>query len=280
MKKDSLKYIFLQALTLASAMALSLVCRGQHTDTLVITGDEIRQQIFPVTPLAPDYNFDFSYPFSEITIHTPDSIDLNGLLFPASSKPKGVILYLHGSNGAADVWGKIAPIYTDLGYDFFLLDYRGYGKSEGHVESEEELCRDVQLAYDTLKARYGEERLAVIGQSIGTGAAAFLGAHNHPKMMVLQAPYYAIEDWIHHMVPSLRLVDNLFKFETYRRLQQTTSPIVLIHGNADDAVYYGSSERLSKFLKPEDKFITLTGEGHNDFTKNKQYLKLLAKLLE
>lgn len=255
-------------------MILSLVSKAQETDSLLMNGDDIREQIFPQSTLPSGYNFNFNYSFKEIKLRTADSINLCALLFP-SHKAKGVILYLHGSNGAADVWGKIAPVYTRLGYDFFLLDYRGYGKSEGKVADEQQICKDAQLAYDTLKARYGEEGIIVIGQSIGTGAAAFLVANNHPKKLILQAPYYSIEDWIHQLAPNLQIVDNPFKFETYKWIKQATCPIVLIHGDADNAVYYGSSEKLSKFLKPKDKFITLKNEGHNDFTKNQQYLEAL-----
>jgi esterase/lipase len=63
--------------------------------------------------------------------------------------------------------------------------------------------------YDTLKAKYSENRIVVIGQSIGSGAASFLGAHNQPKMVILQAPYYSIADWIHQLVPALKIVNNL-----------------------------------------------------------------------
>jgi uncharacterized protein len=271
--------VSLKILIFASVTILSLVCKAQETDSLAMTGREIGSQIFPQTPLPSDYDFNFNYSFKEIKLRTADSINLCALLFP-SPKAKGVILYLHGSNGAVDIWGKTAPVYTSIGYDFFLLDYRGYGKSEGKVVDEQQVCMDAQLAYDTLKARYGEEHIIVIGQSIGTGAAAFLAANNHPKKIILQAPYYSIEDWIHQLVPNLRVVDNPLKFETYKWIKQAQCPIVLIHGDADKAIYYGSSEKLSKLLKDDDEFITLKGEGHNDFTKNGQYLKALRNLLK
>lgn len=260
-------------------MALTLVCKAEQADTLVIDGNEIREQIFPVSPFPEGYQLNFTYPFEEVYLSTEDQVKLHALLF-LSSNSKGVILYLHGSNGASDVWGEIAPIYTKLGYDFFLLDYRGYGKSKGTVVDEQQICNDVRLAYDFLAARYTEQKIIVIGQSIGSGSAAYLAANNRPRKLILQAPYYSIEDWIHQLVPSLQIVDNLFKFETSKRLAETTCPIVLIHGDADDAVYYGSSEKLSKFLKPKDRFITLKGEKHNDFTKNQEYLKVLRELLE
>jgi len=270
---------FSRTLIFVIVMALNFAGHAQGVDTLKMTGRELGSQIFPQTPLPSNYDFNFNYSFKEIKLRTADNINLCALLFP-SHKAKDVILYLHGSNGAADVWGKIAPTYTSIGYDFFLLDYRGYGKSEGKVVDEQQVYKDAQLAYDTLKTRYGEERIIVIGQSIGTGAAAFLAANNHPKKLILQAPYYSIEDWTHQLVPNLQIVDNTFKFETYKWIKQVTCPIVLIHGDADKAVYYGSSEKLSKLLKDGDEFITLKNEEHNDFTKNGQYLKALKSLLE
>jgi hypothetical protein len=116
--------------------------RAQNVNTLIITGDEIRNQIFRKTPLAQDYHFSFNYQFSEFKLHTADDKTLYYLLFPAT-KAKGVVLYLHGSIGAANVWGEIAPIYTKIGYDFCLLDYRGYGKSGGTVTNQEQLYDDV-----------------------------------------------------------------------------------------------------------------------------------------
>lgn len=134
--------------------------------------------------------------------------------------------------------------------------------------------------YDTLKAKYSENRIVVIGQSIGSGAASFLSAHNQPKMVILQAPYYSIADWIHQLVPALKIVNNSFKLETYSYLKKITYQLVLIHGDVDDAVYYGSSKKLSRFIKPTDRFITLPGEGHNDFTKNETYLTWIKRLLK
>jgi len=270
---------FLRILIFVTVTALNFAGHAQSVDTLKMSGREIGSQIFPQTLLSADHHFKFNHSFKETKLQTADGINLSALLFP-SPKAKDVILYLHGSNGAADVWGKISPVYTSIGYDFFLLDYRGYGKSDGKVVDEQQVCKDVQIAYDTLKARYGEERIIVIGQSIGTGAAAFLAANNRPKKLLLQAPYYSIEDWIHSLVPNLQIVDNPFKFETYKKIEQISCPIVLIHGDADNAVNYGSSQKLSKLLKNGDEFITLKDEGHNDFTKNQQYLKALKKLLE
>ena len=91
--------------------------------------------IFFPQKLDKDHQFSFRQPFEEVYIKTEDQKSLHGLLFRADSS-KGLIFYLHGNAGSLDAWGEVAETYTRLHHDVFLLDYRGYGKSEGAIESE------------------------------------------------------------------------------------------------------------------------------------------------
>src|SRR5580693_8273538 len=77
--------------------------------------------------LEKNYKFRFSQKFEEINIRTKDNKFLNGILFKADSS-KGLIFYLHGNAGSLSSWGEVAKTYTDLNYDVFMLDYRGFGK--------------------------------------------------------------------------------------------------------------------------------------------------------
>jgi alpha-beta hydrolase superfamily lysophospholipase len=238
----------------------------------------LQKQIFPGATLSLDYNFDFPYPFQEHFIAAKDGKRLNALLFEADSA-KGVILYLHGNNGALDKWGKIAETYMRMHYDLFILDYRGYGKSEGKIESEEQLYSDVQQVYDTLKTQYPEDHIVVIGYSMGTGPAAMLAAQNHPQKLILDAPYYSLADAVHHLTPKIDTAVLPFKFNTYQFLQKTTAPVVIFHGDADKVFYYGSSEKLKAYFKPGDQLITLEGWSHFDFEANKYYVEKLENCL-
>ena len=92
--------------------------------------------IFYPTKLAQDHPFEFDSDYEELSIVAEDSVFLNGLLFTVDSSA-GLIFYLHGNAGALDSWGEVAEEYTKLNYDIFILDYRGYGKSEGSISSSE-----------------------------------------------------------------------------------------------------------------------------------------------
>jgi len=69
-------------------------------------------------------------------------------------------------------------------------------------------------------------------------------------------------------------------FNTYLFLQKTTAPVTIFHGDADKVFYYGSSEKLKAFFKPEDQLITLKWASHFDFESNKYYLEKLQEVLK
>jgi len=143
-----------------------------------------RLLFFP-TKLPADYRFRFSNRFEERWITAADGTRLHGLLFSADSASKGLIFYLHGNGGALDSWGEVAATYTRMGYSVFLLDYRGYGKSGGRISSQAQLLADVDTAYQQLTREFPEAQTVLIGYSLGTGAAAWLAARNHPRLLVL-----------------------------------------------------------------------------------------------
>lgn len=203
---------------------------------------------------------------------------LSGVLFPSDSS-KGVILYLHGNTDGLNKWGMMSKTYTSLHYDLFMVDYRGYGKSGGFIKNEEQLYSDVQTAYNYVKSIYPENKIIVLGYSIGTGPAAFLAANNHPKELILQAPYYSLADAVHHLRASLDTTDLPFRFNTYQFLKQTTVRVVIFHGDQDKMFYYGSSEKLEAFFKPGDELITLKGAGHPFMDRNPVYLDSLKRIL-
>jgi hypothetical protein len=234
--------------------------------------------IFFPKKLDKNYRFGFGQPFEEINITANDKSLLHGLLFKADSS-KGVIFYLHGNAGAIDSWGEVARTYTDMNYDVFLLDYRGYGKSEGVISGQNQLYEDVQTAYDLLKARYSEDRIIVLGYSIGTGPATKLASANNPRLLMLQAPYYNLTDLMRRAYPIIPTFILKYKFETNCYLKACKMPVVVFHGNQDEVIYYGSSVKLKTVFKPQDTLITLEGQGHNGITDNPVYRTELRRIL-
>lgn len=235
--------------------------------------------IFFPQKLPGDYRFFFDPPFEEVNLPMQDGKKLNGLLFRAGSPSKGLLFYLHGNAGSLASWGRVAAVYTGLGYDVFLLDYRGYGKSEGSIRSEAQLLGDVQTAYDAMLRRYPEEAIVVLGYSIGSGLAARLAADNHPRLLILQAPYYSLKDLVRHLYPAVPSFLLKYPLRTDRALPRCKMPVVLFHGTADETIYYGSSEKLRRHFKPGDTLIALQGQGHNGMSDNADYRRAVEAVL-
>ena len=234
--------------------------------------------IFFPEKLEKNHTFSFKQKFDEIYITTEDQKVLHGLLFKADSS-KGLIFYLHGNAGSLDAWGVVADTYTPLHYDVFLLDYRGYGKSEGVVESETQLYQDVQLVYDEMLKLYTEDKIVVLGYSLGTGLAAKIASTNHPKSLILQAPYYSLTDVVKHTFPFVPPFLLRYKLDTYKYVSDCEMPIVLFHGNEDEVIPYSQSIKLKPLLKKSDKLIIFNRQGHNGMTFREDYVEAIGEVL-
>lgn len=236
--------------------------------------------IFFPEKLNKHHQFEFERKFEELNIKTDNNIFLNGLLFKADSS-NGLIFYLHGNSGSLKTWGSIAKNYNDKHYDIFMLDYRGYGKSDGVINNgEEEIFKDIQIVYDTLKKRYNEDKIIILGYSIGTGPATKLASTNKPKHLILQAPYFSLTDMMEHEYPGVPTFILNYKFQTNKYISDCISPVTIFHGDKDEVIYYNSSVQLKTLCKPTDQFITLPGRGHGGINDDPVYLNELSKILK
>lgn len=226
--------------------------------------------IFQPETLSADYKFTFEGKFEELSIPVEKDVNLNGVLFKAD-KGKGLIFYLHGNGGSIKGWSDIASTYNEMGFDIFILDYRGYGKSDGKISGESQIFQDVKKVYDYVLTAYPENKVIITGYSIGTGLAAMLASVNNPKGLVLQAPYYSLRETINSRMPLMPDFLQKYDFETHAFLEKVKSPVCIFHGTADNVLPYSNAEKLKSEFKKGDVLITLDGQGHNSITDNELF---------
>ena len=234
--------------------------------------------IFFPEKLPGDYTFHFDGQFEEKWIQVDDNCKLNALLFKADSS-KGIILYLHGNGGSVNSWGDVASFYTELGYDMLIPDYRGYGKSQGKISSEKQLLNDIQCVYNSIKQNYPEEKIIILGYSLGTGLATDLASKNNARKLVLLAPYYNFPDLLKKKLKLVPAFVLKYRLMTNENICKVKSPIVLFHGKNDELIDYQSSEKLFKLCKPGDKIFLLANQGHGGIDGNSMYRKEIEKIL-
>jgi pimeloyl-ACP methyl ester carboxylesterase len=237
--------------------------------------------LFYPQKLPAEYQFRFPGEYREYPVTAADGTQLSGLLFSVKA-PKGLILFLHGNGGSLASWGSVAATYTRLGYDVFLLDYRGYGKSAGTISSQAQLLGDVEAAYTQLKTSYAEQTIVVAGYSVGTGPAAWLAARHHPRFLLLHVPYYSLGDMAAHTIKLWPILPSWllrYPMATNELVQRIGAPVVLVHGDRDEVIPYKSSVRLRALLKPADQLITIPRAGHNGLLDSPYYQRAIQRLL-
>ncbi len=247
----------------------------------IITSSCKRQAdiLFNPNKLPADYEYAFSGKFEEYSIKVDKKISISGALFHCDFQSKGLVFYLHGNSGSIDRMQNIANVFLDNNYDFFMFDYRGFGKSQGKIKSEKKFHNDIQIAYDSLIKLYKEKDIVIVGYSIGSGPATILASKNNPKLLILKAPYYSIPDLAKQYINNAPTFLFRYKFETYKYITQVKCPITIFHGEKDEVIYHGSSEKLKPLLKSEDSLITLKNQLHNGIRENPIYLMELKQLL-
>ena len=235
--------------------------------------------IFQPEKLNEHHQFSFKQKYEEEYFVMEDSVQLHSLLFKADSA-KGLIYYLHGNAGSVNSFGTVSSIYTHLGYDILILDYRGFGKSQGKIQNEKQIYSDVQAVYNELKNRYGEDRITLLGYSIGSGMASMLAANNNPKQLILLAPYYNLPDLIQQIYPEVPKFVIKYKFRNNEFIPKTKCPITIFHGKNDKLIPCSSSERLYEICKPTDRLFLLENQTHEGIEENIIFQNKLTGILE
>ena len=233
--------------------------------------------IFPGRPLAADFQFRFDQKFEEVRIPVPGAT-LDALHF-MQDQPRGLVFFLHGNAGNLQTWTTGIEFYRRVNYDLFILDYRGYGKSTGAIESEAQLDADVRAAWDAIAARYRGKPIVIYGRSLGTGLAAKLAATVNAQLLVLVSPYTSLVAAAKDEYPFAPEWLLKYPLRTDEVIGSVKMPIVLLHGSEDRRIPLAHSQRLAALAHPPAELIVVEGAGHNDIHRFPGYLDALAARL-
>jgi len=251
--------------------------------------------IFFPSKLEPNHDFSFDQPFEEINLDV-NGTRISGLKFLAQGgrreriygdardakgeqKAKnGATIFFHGNAGNLQGWGGYARFFTDLGYDFYLFDYRGYGKSGGEISSQEQLYSDADAMMRLVLREYDAGEVTAVGYSVGSGLAARAAQKYGAKRLVLIAPYFSLEELAQEKMPFVPKFLIKYKILTFEFVEGFSGPVTIFHGEHDELIGVDNSRRLFKFLKPGDKIYELNA-GHNDILSLSELWEKLAQKL-
>lgn len=209
-------------------------------------------------------------PHEEVWITVDQTERIHGWWIPAEDKEIGTLLYLHGN--AINIGANVthASRFHQIGFSVLLMDYRGYGLSEGNFPTEQQVYQDAEAMWNylTQERNIPPEQIFVYGHSLG-GAIAIQLATQQPNMagLIIDGSFTRIRDMV-NLNPLYRIfpIDWLLtqRFDSISKVSALQMPVLFIHGTADTKVPATMSELLYK-AAPEPKHLYLVPEaGHND----------------
>jgi fermentation-respiration switch protein FrsA (DUF1100 family) len=172
-------------------------------------------------------------------------------------------LHLHGNGGNVTHRGLSARSIVAAGSSVLLLDYRGYGKSEG-TPSEKGLQQDAEAAYDWIVAAgYAPKQIVIHGESLGTAVATYLAARRGSAGLILEAPMTSAKAVAGRVVP---WIGPLFVsgYDNMSRIKDVHVPLLIIHGDGDEVIAYQFGQKLFEAANEPKSFWTIRGATHND----------------
>ncbi len=236
--------------------------------------------IFHPVKLETNYKFNFPGKTEEMTIalNSDDSINLVKF-FPVKFPSKGVVLYFHGNRQNVERYAKFTEVFLRNGYEVWVPDYPGYGKSRGAL-TEINLYKTGWAVRKLAAVSFSNDCVIIYGKSLGSAVAAYTATGMPAKELILETPYYSMRQVFRSygwMYPVSRLVK--YELPTYKYIDGLKMPIVIFHGTNDGVIRYSDAYMLKPYLKLGDEFITIPGGSHNTVNLSPIYFKKMDSLL-
>ncbi|MGE0526302.1 MAG: alpha/beta hydrolase [Bdellovibrionales bacterium] len=237
--------------------------------------------IFRPTILEPDSKYGFNEPFEERWIEL-DGQRVDSLLFRAPA-PKGSVLFFHGNAGSLDDWGMVASeIAKRTSWNVWIIDYPGYGRSQGQIRSEDQLHRLGSELLRVARQELGpDENIVVYGRSIGSGIAVKLAAENQVAGLILESPYLSLEKLAAELFPWVPTFLIRYKFPSNLWIWNVKSPVLIVHGERDEVIPFKHGKMLAdESASSQLRFVPIANGHHNDLSRFDTYWHSLKTFLD
>ncbi len=218
--------------------------------------------------------------FPDPTRYSPEDVGLAGVeeialtsskggrlysWFARADPEGGALLLTHGNGGNIAYRADKLRLFREQGYSVLIVGYPGYGGSQGSP-SETGLVEAGMLGYDYLRAEgFQSSDIVLYGESIGSAVAIQIAAQKEVRALVLEAPMSSVRDIAssqYPFVPVKRLLKH--PFLSVEHIHRVQSPILFIHGDADNVVPLHSGKKLFAAANETKHFHVVKGGGHNN----------------
>lgn len=207
--------------------------------------------------------------YQDVYLTTDDGVRIHAWYVPGESRT--TLLWLHGNAGnISHRVDNIAVLNRLTGLSVLIVDYRGYGLSEGSP-SENGLYLDAEAALQYLTSDVGldpAEDIVLFGRSLGVGVAAEIATRHAVRCVVLESGFTSVigmaratrSSWMATVL--MPLIDA--RYDTLSKVGRIESPVLFIHGEQDEIVPFSMARELYDAAGEPKRLHGVKGAMHND----------------
>ncbi len=232
---------------------------------LLIYGMQDRLVYFPIRELAGTPRT-LGFDYEDVWLATEDGVRLHGW-FVAAPSARTTILHFHGNGGNISHRLERVAIFRRLGLNVLLIDYRGYGRSDGKP-SEEGTYRDARAAWRYLMENRGLAASAIVlhGESLGGGVATHLAAERAPRALIIESSFssmVALGAEVYPWLP-IRWISR-YTYASADNLARVRAPVLVVHSRDDEIIPYHHGETLYAVARDPKQLLTIRGDHNGGF---------------
>jgi fermentation-respiration switch protein FrsA (DUF1100 family) len=221
-------------------------------------------------------------PYRDISMRAEDGVRLHGWFIPHRDAHLTLLVF-HGNAGNISHRLPWIELLHPLRANICIIDYRGYGKSDGRP-FEQGLYMDGDAAYSWWLAHRAapDEKLVLLGESLGGAVAVDVASRREVSGLILQSTFTSAKDMAKTLFP-LGLLRPLagIQFDSAAKIGRVHCPKLIIHGNRDEIVPFRLGKAIYEIAPEPKEFFEVPGAGHNDliWVAGTGYLEMLQAFL-
>jgi hypothetical protein len=222
--------------------------------------------------------------YEDVWFTTQDDIKLHAWLV-AGEPNKPIVVFFHGNAANISHRVDILRYFNEMRFSVFIFDYRGFGKSNGQANSEEDLYIDSRGALNYLKSRgWSASRMIYYGRSMGAAASLQMGLEFPPAVVVMEAPFTSMSEIAWHTAPITYALIGWWsiraRFDNINKIEKLTTPVVFFQGDKDHIVPVDMAQRLYERANEPKAFYLIPEGGHSNLYQvgGEKYREIWLKL--
>lgn len=207
---------------------------------------------------------DWGLSYDDVELSLDDKTKISAWFLPHPQAEK-TILFFHGNGGNISHRGDSIYIFHKLKFNVLIIDYAGYGNSEGSA-SENNLYQSADAAWHYLitEKELKAKDIIIFGRSLGGAVAVDLASRVKAGGLILESTFSSVRDVIDIAFAKWSsLIYLRYRFDSLNKIKRVTSPVLVIHSPDDEVIPFQLGKRLFEGIESEKAFLQIRG-GHND----------------